>query len=45
MAHNDIPWLRWDIAFFGLLAMSFGIVLTITADIGCVPWDLSLIHI
>jgi len=43
MAHNDIPWLRWGIYFVGLLVMSFGIVLTIKADVGCAPWD--VLHI
>ncbi|AMX82790.1 hypothetical protein GS3922_03350 [Geobacillus subterraneus] len=43
MAHNDIPWLRWGIYFAGLFVMSFGIVLTIKADVGCAPWD--VLHI
>ncbi|AGT32903.1 hypothetical protein M493_13305 [Geobacillus genomosp. 3] len=43
MTHTYIPWLRWSIYFAGLLVMSFGIVLTIKADVGCAPWD--VLHI
>ncbi|SFA38584.1 hypothetical protein SAMN05192569_1001134 [Parageobacillus thermantarcticus] len=35
--------LQWGIFFVGLLIMSFGIVLTIKADLGCAPWD--VLHI
>ncbi|NNV05612.1 YitT family protein [Geobacillus sp. C56-T2] len=43
MVHPSVPWLRWSIYFAGLLVMSFGIVLTIKADVGCAPWD--VLHI
>jgi uncharacterized membrane protein YczE len=34
---------RWGLYFAGLLIMSFGIVLTIKADMGSAPWD--VLHI
>ncbi|KXG11403.1 hypothetical protein AT864_00486 [Anoxybacillus sp. P3H1B] len=34
---------RWTVYFLGLLVMSFGIVLTIKADMGSAPWD--VLHI
>jgi uncharacterized protein len=34
---------QWGIYFFGLFIMSFGIVLTIVADLGVSPWD--VLHI
>lgn len=43
MVHPSVPWLRWSIYFAGLLVMSFGIVLTMKADVGCAPWD--VLHI
>jgi uncharacterized protein len=41
--HKFLPLFRWAIYFIGLLVMSFGIVLTIKADVGCAPWD--VLHI
>lgn len=43
LAYKYISWLRWGIYFAGLLVMSFGIVLTIKAGVGCAPWD--VLHI
>ncbi|EZP76270.1 hypothetical protein H839_13374 [Parageobacillus genomosp. 1] len=41
--HKFVSLFRWAIYFIGLLVMSFGIVLTIKADVGCAPWD--VLHI
>lgn len=41
--HEHAHVLQWGIFFAGLLIMSFGIVLTIKADLGCAPWD--VLHI
>jgi uncharacterized protein len=41
--HKYMSLFRWAIYFIGLLVMSFGIVLTIKADVGCAPWD--VLHI
>ncbi|MED4969571.1 MULTISPECIES: YczE/YyaS/YitT family protein [Parageobacillus] len=46
MAHSHREYasiFRWAIYFIGLLIMSFGIVLTIKANVGCAPWD--VLHI
>lgn len=46
MAHSHREYasiFRWVIYFIGLLIMSFGIVLTIKANVGCAPWD--VLHI
>jgi uncharacterized protein len=46
MAHSHREYariFRWGIYFIGLLIMSFGIVLTIKANVGCAPWD--VLHI
>jgi uncharacterized membrane protein YczE len=46
MSHSHYKYtslLRWVVYFIGLLVMSFGIVLTIKADVGCAPWD--VLHI
>lgn len=46
MAHSHCEYasiFRWAIYFIGLLIMSFGIVLTIKANVGCAPWD--VLHI
>ncbi|QPA33234.1 YczE/YyaS/YitT family protein [Thermaerobacillus caldiproteolyticus] len=42
-SHNLSLLFRWIVYFIGLLIMSFGIVLTIKANIGCAPWD--VLHI
>jgi len=41
--HRYMSLFRWAIYFIGLLVMSFGIVLTIKANVGCAPWD--VLHI
>ncbi|MFC4184678.1 YczE/YyaS/YitT family protein [Saccharococcus thermophilus] len=46
MSHSHYKYaslFRWAVYFIGLLVMSFGIVLTIKANVGCAPWD--VLHI
>ncbi|SER72746.1 YczE/YyaS/YitT family protein [Salipaludibacillus aurantiacus] len=40
---TETPWFRWGVFLIGLMIMSFGISLMITADLGSAPWD--VLHI
>jgi uncharacterized membrane protein YczE len=41
--YTETPWFRWGVFLMGLIVMSFGIALMITADLGSAPWD--VLHI
>ncbi|MGJ9382898.1 hypothetical protein CR203_00570 [Salipaludibacillus neizhouensis] len=41
--HQETPWFRWGVFLFGIIVMSFGIALMISADLGSAPWD--VLHI
>lgn len=40
---SETPWFRWGVFLIGIMIMSFGIALMITADLGSAPWD--VLHI
>ncbi|UTR14274.1 YitT family protein [Salipaludibacillus sp. LMS25] len=41
--YTETPWFRWGVFLMGLVVMSFGIALMITAGLGSAPWD--VLHI
>lgn len=41
--HQETPGFRWGVFLIGIMVMSFGIALMITADLGSAPWD--VLHI
>ncbi|MCR6106211.1 YitT family protein [Salipaludibacillus agaradhaerens] len=41
--YTETPWFRWGVFLMGLIVMSFGIALMITAGLGSAPWD--VLHI
>ncbi|WP_416149233.1 YczE/YyaS/YitT family protein [Salipaludibacillus sp. HK11] len=41
--NSSAPWFRWGVFLIGIMIMSFGIALMITAELGSAPWD--VLHI